>query len=392
MSKYNFDEIIPRRGSNSYKWDTCDDPDVVPLWVADMDFKTAPEIIRRIQKRVEHGIFGYTKVPKEYYESIVNWFGRKHNWKIQKEWIIYTTGVVPAISAIIKALTTPGDKVLVQTPVYNCFFSSIRNNECLIEENPLIYNENDHSYEIDFDDLELKTKDERVKVLLFCNPHNPCGRVWKYDELKRVSDICLRNGVKIISDEIHNEIVYPGFKYIPFASINNSEEFLKNIITCISPTKSFNIAGLQIANIVAYDEEIRKVVDKAINIFEICDVNPFGVEALMAAYDAGEDWLEELKKYLYENYIALKNMVEKDLPMFKVTRLEGTYLVWLDCRTLGLKSEKIAKILLKEQKIWINPGTNYGDVGEGFIRINIACPRKLLLDSLEKFKYLTSKN
>lgn len=388
MTRYNFDEIIPRRGTNSYKWDSSDDPEVTPLWVADMDFRTAPEIIRRIQKRVEHGIFGYTKVPAEYYESVINWFSNKHGWKIQKDWILYTIGVVPAISAVIKSITSPGDKVLVQTPVYNCFFSSIRNNGCIIEENRLIYKEDDNSYEIDFKDLELKAKDERVKVLLFCNPHNPSGRVWKMEELKRVSDICMRNNVKIISDEIHNELVYPGYKYIPFASISNLEEFLRNIITCVSPSKSFNTASLQIANIIAYDEEIRNKIDRAININEVCDVNPFGIEALIAAYNDSEDWLEELKAYLYENYLALKNFFENNLPMLKVTKLEGTYLAWINCKSLGLKSEEIAKILLEKEKVWINPGTIYGEAGEGFIRINFGCPRQLLLNALNKFKCL----
>lgn len=380
--KYDFDEPVPRRGTNSYKWDTVKDEDVLPMWVADMDFRTAPAIVGALQKRVEHGIFGYTKVPPAYYEAVVNWFRRRHAWLIEKEWIVYTTGVVPAISAIVKALTVPGDRVLVQTPVYNCFFSSIRNNGCEVVANPLIYANG--TYRIDYDDLERKAADPKVRLLLFCNPHNPVGRVWTRQELRRIGEICIRNRVLVVADEIHCELVFSGHVYIPFASI--SEDFQEHSVTCISPSKAFNLAGLQIANIVAADTDVRMKIDKAININEVCDVNPFGVEALIAAYNRGEDWLEELKHYLSVNYNYLRAYFDEYLPEFPVVMLEGTYLVWVDCRGLGLSSREITDILLEKEKIRVNPGSLYGEAGEGFIRLNIACPREKLIEGLNRLK------
>lgn len=385
--RYNFDEIVQRRGTNSYKWDSADDADVLPMWVADMDFRTAPAIIEALQQRVAHGIFGYTRVPDAYYEAVINWFGRRHNWKIQKDWMIYTSGVVPALSAVIKALTQPGDKVLVQTPVYNCFFSSIRNNGCEIVSNPLVYKEN--TYVIDYEDLERKVADEKVKILLLCNPHNPAGRVWSKEELTRIGEICIRHGVWVVSDEIHCELVYTGYTYTPFASI--SEEFLHHSVTCISPSKSFNIAGLQIANIVSADEEVRRRIDKAININEVCDVNPFGVIATIAAYNEGEEWLLQLLDYLKGNYECMKTFCEVSLPNFPITRLEGTYLVWMDCRSLPYPSEELEEKLVKEEKLWLNAGTMYGAEGEGFMRWNIACPRAVLLKGLKLFRDFTQK-
>lgn len=380
--KYNFDEIILRRDTNSYKWDAATEEGVLPMWVADMDFRTAPAVVEALRKRVEHGIFGYTKVPAAYYETVVDWFRRRHHWTIEKEWIIYTTGVVPALSAIIKALTFPGDKVLVQTPVYNCFFSSIRNDECEMIANPLIYE--NRTYRIDFDDLEAKASDPKVKLLLLCNPHNPVGRVWTKEELIRIGEICIRHGVWVVADEIHCELVSPGHTYTPFASI--SEDFLMHSVTCTSPSKAFNLAGLQIANIISADPEVRTRIDKTININEVCDVNPFGVEALMAAYKEGEEWLEELKLYLHENYNHLKAFFEKYLPEYPVTMLEGTYLVWVDCSVLRQSSDDIVETLLAKEKLWVNEGSLYGEAGEGFIRINIACPRQRLMEGLERLR------
>ena len=380
--KYNFDEIIPRRGTNSYKWDSAGDADVLPMLVADMDFRTAPPVVEALRKRVEHGIFGYVRVPDAYYAAVTNWFARRHDWQIEKEWIIYTTGVVPALSAVIKALTAPGDKVMVQTPVYNCFFSSIRNNGCGMIANPLIYRNG--TYQIDFADLEQKAADPSVKVLLLCNPHNPAGRVWTKQELTRIGDICIRNNVWVVADEIHCELVFPGHTYIPFASI--SQEFLMHSVTCTSPSKAFNLAGLQIANIISADTDIRTKIDKAININEVCDVNPFGVEALMAAYNDGEEWLEELKQYLFANYNYLRVYFEEYLPEFPVATLEGTYLVWADCSVLNQSSDETVKTLLEKEKLWVNEGSLYGEAGEGFIRINIACPRQQLIEGLNRLR------
>lgn len=380
--KYNFDEIIPRRGTNSYKWDSAGDADILPMWVADMDFRTAPPVVEALRKRAEHGIFGYVRVPDAYYAAVTNWFARRHDWQIEKGWIIYTTGVVPALSAVIKALTVPGDKVMVQTPVYNCFFSSIRNNGCGMIANPLIYRNG--TYQIDFEDLEQKAADPSVKVLLLCNPHNPAGRVWTKQELTRIGDICIRNNVWVVADEIHCELVFPGHTYIPFASI--SQEFLMHSVTCTSPSKAFNLAGLQIANIISADTDIRIKIDKAINVNEVCDVNPFGVEALMAAYNDSEEWLEELKQYLFANYNYLRAYFAECLPKFPVSMLEGTYLVWVDCSVLNQSSDKIVKTLLEKEKLWVNEGGLYGEAGEGFIRINIACPRQQLIEGLNRLR------
>ena len=380
--KYDFDEIIPRRGTNSYKWDSAGDADVLPMWVADMDFRTAPPVVEALRKRVEHGIFGYVRVPDAYYAAVTNWFARRHDWQIEKEWIIYTTGVVPALSAVIKALTVPGDKVMVQTPVYNCFFSSIRNNGCGMITNPLIYRNG--TYQINFADLEQKAADPNVKVLLLCKPHNPAGRVWTKQELTRIGDICIRNNVWVVADEIHCELVFPGHTYIPFASI--SQEFLMHSVTCTSPSKAFNLAGLQIANIISADTDIRTKIDKAINVNEVCDVNPFGVEALMAAYNDSEEWLEELKQYLFDNYNYLRAYFSEYLPEFPVSMLEGTYLVWVDCSVLNQSSDEIVKTLLEKEKLWVNEGSLYGEIGEGFIRINIACPRQQLIEGLNRLR------
>lgn len=378
--KYDFDKTIDRRATNSYKWDSAPEG-VLPMWVADMDFRTASAIIDALQKRVAHGIFGYTRVPDAYYDAVTSWFSRKHGWDIDREWIIYTSGVVPAVSAVIKALTVPGDKVIVQTPVYNCFFSSIRNNGCEIVSNPL--RRTADTYEMDFDALERCAADPRAKVMLLCNPHNPAGRVWTPDELTRLGNICLRNGVTVVADEIHCELVYQGFKYTPFASL--SDAFLHRSVTCVSPSKAFNIAGLQIANIVAFDNDLRSRIDKAININEVCDVNPFGVAATIAAYNEGEEWLNQLVDYLHGNYEAMAEFCRRELPEFPITRLEGTYLVWMDCSSLGMPSDALEHALLDDARLWLNAGTMYGAEGEGYMRWNIACPRSVMLDGLNRF-------
>jgi len=379
--KYDFDKQVSRRGTHSYKWDSAKSGEVLPMWVADMDFHTAPAIVEALHRRVEHGIFGYTRVPDSYYEAVTGWFSRRHGWEIDREWMIYTSGVVPAVSAVIKALAAPGDKVLVQTPVYNCFFSSIRNNGCEVVCSPLSYAGG--TYTMDFDDLERKAADPKVKLMLLCNPHNPVGRVWTREELVRAGNICLRYGVTVVSDEIHGELAFPGHAYLPFASL--SDGFLHHSVTCLSPSKAFNIAGLQIANIVCADEGMRRKIDKAININEVCDVNPFGVIATIAAYNEGEEWLEQLLDYLYGNYIRMRDFCREHLPDFPIAKLEGTYLVWMDCRVLGIPSEVLEQRLIDDAGLWLNAGTMYGAEGEGFMRWNIACPQATLAKGLKHF-------
>ena len=378
--KYNFDEIVVRRGSNSIKWDAAGQEDVLPLWVADMDFKAAPAIREALARRVEHGVFGYTKVPDAYYDAIIQWFSRRHQWQINRDWIQYTIGVVPAISCIIKAISMPGDKVLVSTPVYNCFFSSIKNNGCEIVESPLRQRD-DLRYEIDFKDFEQKCADSKVVAYLLCNPHNPCGRVWTHEELEKIGEICRKHHVWVISDEIHNEIVMPGYQYLPFASISEANQ--QCCITCVSPSKSFNLAGLQIANIICSDEAMSRRIDRAININEVCDVNPFGVVATIAAYNESEDWIEELNPYIWKNFETLKQMIS--LP---ITPLEGTYLAWVDCSSicqkLSMNSVILEETLMEKAKVYLNAGTMYGAAGEGFMRINLACPNAVLVEALNR--------
>lgn len=385
--KYDFDKITQRCGTNSYKWDSTDDKEVLPMWVADMDFPTAPCIINALEKRVEHGIFGYTRVPEEYYDAVISWFSRRHHWKPRREWFIYTSGVVPALSAVIKALTNVGDKVLTLTPVYNCFFSSIRNNGCELDSCALRYEDNTFSF--DYEDLERRAADPKTTLMLLCNPHNPSGRVWTREELRRIGDICIKNNVVVVADEIHCELVHPGFTYTPFASV--SEEFQKHSVTCVAPSKAFNIAGLQIANIIVENDKWRQRIDKAININEVCDVNPFGVIATIAAYNEGEEWLNQLLQYIHGNYLFFKDYCEEHLPQLPVAPLEGTYLAWMDCRSLGIPSEELEEELMKEAKLWLNAGSMYGKEGEGFMRWNLACPRQLVKEGMERFSQFVDK-
>lgn len=381
--EYDFSRPTDRRGTDSYKWDSAPEADIIPLWVADMDFETFPGITEALQRRVAHGIFGYTRVPEAYYEAVCRWFDKRHGWHINREDIIYTSGVVPAVSAVIKALTLPGDQVIVQGPVYNCFFSSIRNNGCEMVSNSLIYNKEELRYEIDFDDLERKLKHERARLMLLCNPHNPGGRVWTRDELTSVAELCRKYGVRVVSDEIHCELTLYDNEYVPFGSLPN--ELSRDSITCCSPSKAFNTAGLQIANIVCRDAEVRNRIDRAININEVCDVNPFGVIALQAAYsDEGYEWLTQLRKYISANYDLLLERFARELPKCKVMRMEGTYLAWIDCSELHISSDEIEEMLMHENKVWVNAGSMYGAEGAAFIRINMACTSELLNEGITR--------
>ena len=417
--KYNFDEIVERRGTNCVKWDESPSEDVIPLWVADMDFRVAPAIQKALRERVEHGVFGYNIVPESYYEAVISWFRRRHQWEIQRQWILYTTAVVPAISCVIKALTMPGEKVLILSPAYNCFFSSIKNNGCEVVESSLLFTvdslgscvpvvasgkaerTDDYSaaeeglaskstvnrklstvnFKIDFDDFEAKCADEKTTVFLLCNPHNPSGRVWTREELQRMYDICKKHGVKVVSDEIHCELIMPGHQFVPFGTITD------DCVVMNSPSKNFNTAGLQIANIICSHPSWRRRIDRAININEVCDVNPFGIVALQAAYNESEDWMDELNQYLWGNYQVLCDFIDKNLPQWKVCPLEGTYLPWVDVSAMGIPVETLCQRLLQEAKVWINPGTMYGpETGKGYVRFNIATQRSRLVEALERIK------
>jgi cystathionine beta-lyase len=380
--KVDFDEIINRRNTNSVKWDSDQKKDVLPMWVADMDFRTADPIIRALEKRVQHGIFGYAAIPDAYYEAEVSWWAKRHHFKIKKEWIEFSSGVIPALSAVVQAFTEPGDKVLIQSPVYNYFNTSITNNRCEIVVNELKYN--GKTYEIDFDDFEQKASDEKVKIFICCNPHNPVGRVWRKEELKRLGEICLKHDVLVLADEIHRDLVYEEHPYIPFASI--SEPFLMNSITCTAPSKTFNLAGLKTSNIIVANKVNKKKVNRSLNVNEVAEPNVFGIEALIAAYNEGEDWLNQLLVYLKGNRDYFLSFMKERIPKLKVVVPEATYLMWIDCRSLGMGSKELCHKLYEEAGLRISDGHTYGEAGEGFIRINIACPRALLTEGLERLE------
>lgn len=379
---FDFDQLINRRGTGSVKWDECPDDDIIPLWVADMDFQTAPAIREAVRRRAEHGIFGYTHVDDSYYDAIISWFQRRHQWTIQRDHILYTTGVVPAMSVAIKALTMPGERVLILSPDYNCFFSSIRNNGCEVLEVPLTPSDSS-TFTLNYSTFESACADEKTTLFLLCNPHNPTGRVWTAEELERMNDICLCHHVKVVSDEIHCELIMPGHRFLPFAAV--SESCRDNSVILNSPSKAFNIAGLQVANIICSRSDWRRRLDRAININEVCDLNPFGPVALKAAYNESADWLDALNRYLWNNYCALTDFAARHLPQWHVCPLEGTYLVWVDISATGLTAQQYADHLLSRARVWVNPGTMYGPVtGQGYIRINIACSHSRLLEALRR--------
>ena len=431
---FNFDEIIPRKGTGCVKWDeeaprqTGDQPlpadkDIIPLWVADMDFAVAPAIQEAIRRRAQHPVFGYTHVQDDYYEAVIAWFKRRHGWSIAREHILYTTGVVPAMSCAIKALTMPGERVLILSPDYNCFFSSIRNNGCEVAECVLRLASRatekappfsratdcasqfgcdaeyaprsprnaecasqfgcDARFEVDWPAFEALCADEKTTLFLLCNPHNPTGRVWTREELQRMSDTCRHHHVRIVSDEIHCELVMPGHTFCPMGTVDADAIILN------SPSKAFNIAGLQMANIVCTDAATRRRLDRAININEVCDVNPFGPVAVKAAYNESEEWLEQLNAYLWDNYRFLCSFAEKEMPQWKVMPMEGTYLAWVDCSACCDDIATYCDRLLKEAGVWVNPGTMYGkQSGKGYLRINLACPRKVLMEAMERIRKL----
>ena len=402
--KYNFDELINRRNTGCVKWDeptatvpdaAASGPDILPLWVADMDFAVAPAIQEAILRRAQHPVFGYTYVQDDYYDAVISWFQRRHHWTIQREWIQYTIGVVPAMSVAIKALTMPGDKVLILSPDYNCFFSSVRNNGCEVLECVLQFCRNSNRFEVDWPSFEASCADEKTTVFLLCNPHNPTGRIWTREELQRMADICHKHQVRIVSDEIHCELVMPGYTFCPMGTVDADAIILN------SPSKSFNIAGLMMANIICQDAATRRRLNRAININEVCDVNPFAPEAVKAAYNESEDWIDALNIYIHDNYRALCDFVAEHLPLWRVMPLEGTYLVWVDvsaATTPDASASGVSSVccdsvatycdhILREARVWLNPGTMYGpQSGEGYLRINIACPRSLLLEALERIK------
>ncbi|MGN0107075.1 MAG: MalY/PatB family protein [Hominilimicola sp.] len=378
--RYNFNEVTDRRNTNSLKWSVGENE--LPMWVADMDFKTAPEITAAIMKRAEHGIFGYNTVPDEWYSAYINWWQSRYHFEIEKEWLIFCTGIVPAISSVVRKLTTPAENVLVLTPVYNIFFNSIVNNGRNVLECPLRYNAAE--YDIDFTDLEKKLSDPQTTMMILCNPHNPIGKIWSRETLKRIGELCCKYHVIVLSDEIHCDLTESGKCYIPFASV--SEQCRMNSITCVAPTKSFNLAGLQTAAVIVPNEKLRNKVNRGLNTDEVAEPNSFAVSAAVAAYTAGAEWLDELRKYIDENRALVSEFIQKELPQIQLIKSESTYLLWLDCGKICGYSSGITQFIRNTTGLYLSDGQQYGTGGERFLRLNIACPRISLTDGLQRLK------
>ncbi|HPB62181.1 MAG TPA: PatB family C-S lyase [Rectinema sp.] len=388
---YNFDTIVDRSNTYSIKWDRDQLPegcrDAIPMWIADMDFACSPDIVKAIQARAEHPIYGYTKCSEEYYKSFIDWMKHRNGWSIEKDWILFSPGVVPAINLAVLAYTQPGDKIIIQPPVYNPFSAAVLNNSRQLVENPLVIR--DGRYTMDFEDLDRKI-DTQTKLLILCSPHNPVGRVWTIDELSKLIDICSSHNILIISDEIHSDIILGTEVHHCTASL--SEKAAAITITLTAPNKTFNLAGLQIANIVIPNRELSKAFGEQAMKIGINLTNTFGMVAQEAAYTKGEPWLEELLSYLKENYATLKSFIDRRIPSLKVFPLEGTYLPWLDCRVLGLSDAELHDLFLKKARLWLDDGTMFGTGGSGFMRINIACPRSVLIKALEQLENAIKTN
>lgn len=375
---YDFDSVVNRRGTACMKWDEMNSS--LPMWVADMDFQTAPEVRQALAKRVEHGVFGYAIIPDSWYDAYISWWRRRHQFVMEKDWLIFCTGIVPAISSMVRKLTTPNENVVLMTPVYNIFFNSTLNNGCRVLESPLQFE--DGKYQIDFKDLEEKLANPQTTLLILCNPHNPVGVIWEKDELSRIGELCKQYNVTVISDEIHCDLTKPGREYTPFASV--SETCKQISVTCLSPTKAFNLAGLQTAAVCVPNPVLRHKVWRGLNTDEVAEPNAFAVVATETAFKEGEPWLVQLREYLFENRKIAKEFIQEYIPNIQLIEAEATYLLWLDCREICHSSEKLVDSINEETGLYLCPGIEYGQAGEGFLRMNIACPRSLLMEGLDR--------
>ena len=392
MATYNFDKIINRKGTNCLKYDYAVErgkpADVLPLWVADMDFTVSEEITKSLHAAVDHGIYGYIQPKDAYYNAITNWMEKNHNWKTKREWIMKTPGVVFALGAAVKAFTKPGDAVLIQNPVYYPFTNIIRDNDRRVIDNTLVYEkrvtEGKSQYSIDYEDFERKIVQEHIKLFILCNPHNPVGRVWTREELQQLGEICLRHHVIVVSDEIHNDFVYPGFEHTVFANVD--PRFTEFTVTCTAPSKTFNLAGLQISNIFISNETLREAFQKEIDKTGYDEPNALGAVACEAAYRGGQEWLDQLRAYLLENLNFLRAYLQEKLPQIHLVEPEGTYLVWLDCSELGISGKELDQFIVEKAGLWLDGGAMFGPSGADFQRVNIACPRATLELALDKLK------
>lgn len=384
--KYDFDTVIDRRGTNCLKYDFAKErgkqEGILPLWVADMDFQTAPEILERLEKTVRHGIFGYSEGKEGYFQAVQSWYRDRFGWEVQENWLVKTPGVVFAIAMAVQAFTKEGDAVLIQQPVYYPFSEAVTDNHRTLINSPLV--QVDGHYEIDFQDFETKITEHQVKLFILCSPHNPVGRVWKEWELLRVGEICLRHGVLVVSDEIHSDFTYAGYQHHVFASL--APELAEITVTCTAPSKTFNLAGLQISNIFISNPDLRKKFRAAVAAAGYSQVNLMGLAACQAAYEEGGPWLEQLREYLAGNLDFVREYLGENLPQIRLTEPEGTYLIWLDFRALGLPESQLEELIVKKARLWLDSGAMFGPDGEGFERINIACPRSVLRQAMEQLK------
>ena len=376
---YDFERIVNRRGTASLKWDV--EEQELPMWVADMDFQTAPEIMAAIRERADHGIFGYTVVPDAWYKAIQDWWKKRHGFLIEKEWLLFSTGVVPAISSIVRKMTTAGENIVIQTPVYNVFFNSIRNNGRNVLESRLRWDNG--QYRIDFEDLEEKFKNPQTTMMILCNPHNPIGKIWDRETLERVGELAYKHHVLVLSDEIHCDLTDPGHEYIPFASV--SEMCRKNSITCIAPTKTFNLAGLQTAAVAVPDENLRHKVNRGLNTDEVAEPNVFAITAAVAAFTKGEAWLEELRSYLKANKDYVREYLALEIPEITAVPSDATYLLWLDCRKLIGDSTMLCRFIRSDSGLYLSDGKDYRN-GQSHLRMNVACPREQLREGMARLK------
>lgn len=377
---YHFDEQINRRNQNSLKWEVGEQE--LPMWVADMDFRTAPQIQEAIEKRAALGVFGYTTVPQEWYDAYISWWERRHGFRMEQDWLIFCTGVVPAISSIVRRLTCVGEKVLVQTPVYNIFFNSILNNGRTPVESPLSYDGTD--YHMDFVQLEEQLKDPQTRLMLLCNPQNPVGKIWDRGVLAKIGELCAKHHVIVISDEIHCDLTMPGKSYIPFAAV--SETCKNNSVTCMAPTKTFNLAGLQTAAVSVPDPGLRYRVDRGLNTDEVAEPNVFAVCGAIAAFTEGEAWLDELREYLCQGRQQVQDYLKEQLPCIRLVPGDATYLLWLDCSALTEDTDAFAAFLREKTGLYLSAGKQYGKGGEAFLRMNIACPHSVIAEGLQRLK------
>ena len=374
-----FDEKIDRRHTGSMKWDVTEKE--LPMWVADMDFQTAPQITEAIIKRAQHGVFGYTLIEDEWYQAYQDWWESRHGFRIEKEWLIFCTGVVPAISSIVRKMTTVGENVVVMTPVYNIFFNSILNNGRKVQESRLRYENG--VYHIDFEDLEEKLADPQTTMLILCNPHNPIGKIWDFETLALIGELCVKHHVLVVSDEIHCDLTKPEKEYIPFASVSDICKF--NSITCVAPTKAFNLAGIQTAAVIIPDENIRHRVNRGLNTDEVAEPNAFAAIAPVAAFEYGSIWLNKLRNYLWENRMYAEDYIKTEIPDVSAVKAEATYLLWIDCRQVLGNSSELCRFLRKETGLYLSDGKEYRN-GEGFLRMNLACQSEKVIDGMERLK------